>query len=114
MQCCHWADWYHGYRCHFSSQRFCVNVGYIDSSKMGHDQPNSLACHIFWPPGDRDSHTWTLKNSSTDAQFRARTFGLPIVAYDMNAWRTRNPDVATQLIFGGSPGFPVDLFGIDH
>jgi hypothetical protein len=38
-------------------------------------------------------------------QFRAwsRTLGLPIAAYDNRAWLSRIPDVATQLIFGGSP-----------
>ncbi len=42
----------------------------------------------------------------TRPQFRAwaRTLGLPIAAYDNNAWRARIPDVATQLIFGGSAG----------
>jgi hypothetical protein len=42
----------------------------------------------------------------TRAQFRAwaRTLGIPIAAYDNRAWRERIPDVATQLIFGGSPG----------
>jgi hypothetical protein len=42
----------------------------------------------------------------TRAQFRAwaRALGLPIAAYDNRAWRERIPDVATQLIFGGSPG----------
>jgi hypothetical protein len=34
----------------------------------------------------------------------ARTLGVPIAAYDNRAWRERIPDVATQLIFGGSPG----------
>jgi hypothetical protein len=42
----------------------------------------------------------------TQAQFHAwaRTLGLPIAAYNNRAWLTRIPDVATQLIFGGSPG----------
>jgi hypothetical protein len=42
----------------------------------------------------------------TRAQFRAwaHTLGIPIAAYDNRAWRERIPDVATQLIFGGSPG----------
>jgi hypothetical protein len=34
----------------------------------------------------------------------ARALGLPIAAYNNRAWLTRIPDVATQLIFGGSPG----------
>jgi hypothetical protein len=29
---------------------------------------------------------------------------VPIAAYDNHAWRERIPDVATQLIFDGSPG----------
>ncbi len=33
----------------------------------------------------------------------ARALGLPIAAYDNRAWRDRIPDVATQLIFVGSP-----------
>ena len=42
----------------------------------------------------------------TRPQFQAwaRTLGVPIAAYDNRAWRERIPDVATQLIFGGSPG----------
>ena len=42
----------------------------------------------------------------TQAQFQAwaLTLGLPLVAYNNRAWLTRIPDVATQLIFGGSPG----------
>ena len=42
----------------------------------------------------------------TQSQFRlwARALGLPIAAYNNRAWLTRIPDVATQLIFGGSPG----------
>jgi hypothetical protein len=42
----------------------------------------------------------------TRPQFRAwaRPLGVPITAYDNRAWRERIPDVATQLIFGGSPG----------
>jgi hypothetical protein len=42
----------------------------------------------------------------TQAQFRAwaRTLGVPIAAYDTRSWREHIPDVATQLIFGGSPG----------
>ena len=42
----------------------------------------------------------------TQLQFRlwARALGLPIAAYNNRAWLTRIPDVATQLIFGGSPG----------
>jgi len=42
----------------------------------------------------------------TQAQFRswARTLGVPIAPYNNRAWLTRIPDVATQLIFGGSPG----------
>jgi hypothetical protein len=41
----------------------------------------------------------------TQAQFRAwaRTLGIPVAAYNNRAWLTRIPDVATQLIFGGSP-----------
>jgi len=41
----------------------------------------------------------------TRPQFRAwaRALGVPIAAYDNRAWRERIPDVATQLIFGGSP-----------
>jgi hypothetical protein len=47
-----------------------------------------------------------LRPPVTRPQFRAwaRTLGLPITAYDNNAWRARIPDVATQLLFGGSPG----------
>ena len=42
----------------------------------------------------------------TQPQFRswARALGVPIAAYNNRAWLTRIPDVATQLIFGGSPG----------
>lgn len=42
----------------------------------------------------------------TQSQFRtwARALGVPIAAYNNRAWLTRIPDVATQLIFGGSPG----------
>ncbi len=42
----------------------------------------------------------------TRPQFRAwaRALRLPIAAYDNHAWLSRIPDVATQLIFGGSPG----------
>ena len=42
----------------------------------------------------------------TRSQFQAwaRTLGVPIAGYDNRAWRERIPDVATQLIFGGSPG----------
>ena len=42
----------------------------------------------------------------TQAQFRAwaHRLGLPIAAYANSAWLSRIPDVATQLIFGGSPG----------
>jgi hypothetical protein len=29
---------------------------------------------------------------------------VPITAYGNQAWLARIPDVATQLIFGGSPG----------
>ncbi len=48
----------------------------------------------------------------TRPQFRAwtRTLGLPIAAYDNRAWRERIPDVATQLIFGGSPGLGAESF----
>jgi hypothetical protein len=40
------------------------------------------------------------------AQFRAwaRALGAPITAYENRDWLSRIPDVATQLIFGGSPG----------
>jgi hypothetical protein len=50
-----------------------------------------LACHRCKPP-------------VTQAQFKAwsRDFGLPIAAYNNRAWLSRIPDVATQLIFGGS------------
>jgi len=42
----------------------------------------------------------------TQAQFHAwaRTLGLPVAAYNNRAWLSSIPDVATQLIFGGSPG----------
>jgi hypothetical protein len=42
----------------------------------------------------------------TRPQFRAwaHATGLPIAAYDNRTWLSRIPDVATQLIFGGSPG----------
>jgi hypothetical protein len=42
----------------------------------------------------------------TQSQFQtwARALGVPIAAYNNRAWLTRIPDVATQLIFGGSPG----------
>ena len=42
----------------------------------------------------------------TQAQFRnwARELRLPVAAYNNRAWLTCIPDVATQLIFGGSPG----------
>jgi len=41
----------------------------------------------------------------TQSQFRtwARALGVAIAAYNNRAWLTRIPDVATQLIFGGSP-----------
>ena len=41
----------------------------------------------------------------TRLQFRAwaRSLGIPVAAYDDRAWLSRIPDVATQLIFGGSP-----------
>jgi hypothetical protein len=49
----------------------------------------------------------------TPAQFRAwaHGIGLPIAAYENRAWRERIPDVATQLIFGGSPGLNVGAPG---
>jgi len=39
-------------------------------------------------------------------QFRAwvRQLEVPVAGYGHNAWLSRIPDVATQLIFGGSPG----------
>jgi hypothetical protein len=42
----------------------------------------------------------------TQSQFQtwARALRVPIAAYNNRAWLTRIPDVATQLIFGGSPG----------
>jgi hypothetical protein len=42
----------------------------------------------------------------TQSQFRswARALGVPVAVYNNRAWLTRIPDVATQLIFGGSPG----------
>jgi hypothetical protein len=42
----------------------------------------------------------------TQAQFHnwARQLRLPVAAYNNRAWLTCIPDVATQLIFGGSPG----------
>jgi hypothetical protein len=42
----------------------------------------------------------------TRRQFRAwaRALGVPITAYENREWLSRIPDVATQLIFGGSPG----------
>ena len=45
----------------------------------------------------------------TQSQFQAwaRTLGLPIAAYNNRAWLSRIPDVATQLIFGGSPSSEV-------
>ena len=45
----------------------------------------------------------------TQAQFRnwARELRLPVAAYNNRAWLTCIPDVATQLIFGGSPGLSV-------
>ena len=47
----------------------------------------------------------------TRPQFRAwaRTLGLPVSAYDNDAWRFRIPDVATQLIFGGSAGARIEV-----
>ena len=55
-----------------------------------------LAAHRYRPPVTRvQFRTW------------ARDLGLPIAAYDNSAWRARIPDVATQLIFGGSPGLRV-------
>ena len=49
----------------------------------------------------------------TQAQFRswARTLGVPIAAYNNRAWLERIPDVATQLIFGGSPGPGAQVIG---
>jgi hypothetical protein len=46
----------------------------------------------------------------TQAQFHAwaRTLGSPIAAYNDRAWLQRIPDVATQLIFGGSPVLKTD------
>ncbi len=54
-----------------------------------------------------------LRPPVTRRQFRAwaRTLGLPIAAYDNNAWRARIPDVATQLIFGGSAGLRMGRAG---
>jgi len=42
----------------------------------------------------------------TQSQFHAwvRLLGLPIAAYNNRIWLEHIPDVATQLIFGGSPG----------
>lgn len=42
----------------------------------------------------------------TQSQFQtwARKLGLPIARYNNRAWLAHIPDVATQLIFGGSPG----------
>jgi hypothetical protein len=44
----------------------------------------------------------------TRPQFRAwaRSLGAPIAPYDNSTWLSHIPDVATQLIFGGSPGSP--------
>ena len=53
----------------------------------------------------------------TRSQFQAwaRTLGVPIAAYDNRSWRERIPDVATQLIFGGSPGIArASVAGPDH
>ena len=49
----------------------------------------------------------------TGPQFRAWAHGLgvPIAAYDNRARRERIPDVATQLIFGGSPGLNARMSG---
>ena len=42
----------------------------------------------------------------TRRQFQvwARGLGMPVAAYDNRAWLSRIPDVATQLVFGGSLG----------
>ena len=42
----------------------------------------------------------------TRRQFQAwaRSLGMPVAAYGHHSWLTRIPDVATHLIFGGSPG----------
>jgi hypothetical protein len=55
-----------------------------------------LARHCYKPP-------------VTPGQFQAwaRSLGLPVAAYNNRAWLSRIPDVATQLIFGGSSG-PID------
>jgi hypothetical protein len=49
------------------------------------------------------------------SQFRAwaRTLGVPIAAYNNRAWLSRIPDVATQLIFGGSPGPSIGMVRAD-
>jgi hypothetical protein len=49
----------------------------------------------------------------TRPQFRAwaSTVGVPIAAYAHRAWLSRIPDVATQMIFGGSPGLNVSASG---
>jgi len=49
----------------------------------------------------------------TRAQFQAwaRALGVPIAAYNNRVWLTRIPDVATQLIFGGSPGPQAEVIG---
>jgi hypothetical protein len=41
----------------------------------------------------------------TQVQFRAwaRALGLPIAAYSNRSWLARIPDVATELMFEGSP-----------
>jgi hypothetical protein len=59
---------------------------------MEADFVSFLAHHRFRPPVTR-------------SQFRAwaRKLGVPVAAYGNHAWLSRIPDVATQLVFGGSP-----------
>ena len=54
----------------------------------------------------------TGKPPVTRPQFRvASTLGVPIGAYANRAWLSRIPNVATQMIFGGSPGLNVSASG---
>ena len=49
----------------------------------------------------------------TRPQFRAwaSILGVPIAAYANRAWLSRIPDIATQMVFGCSPGLNVSASG---
>jgi hypothetical protein len=57
--------------------------------------------------------TWTLPWPQIRVPHSGpgRALGVPIAAYAQRAWLSRIPDVATQMIFGGSPGLNVSAPG---